>query len=477
MAGEDMEEGLISSKSSATTTTVMVNESPSAAASSVTPMVVFSTMVAVCGSLGNGCATAYSSPAESGIIKDVGLSVAAYSLFASSLTIGGVVGSLINGKMADLFGRRYTMWIAEAFCLMGWLAIAFGKAAWLLDVGRLSTGIGLGIIFFFVPTYIAEITPEKFRGGFTACNELMICSGFSMAYFVGTMVSWRTLALIGAIPCTLHAIGVFFIPESPRWLAKLSREEEVLATLRSLRGKNAAIFEEAANITDFTEAFRGQPADGKLWDMFHPRYARILLVGIGIMLFPQIGGTSAVAYYAQSIFEKADFSSDFGQKSLAIVEIPFATASVLLTDKVGRRPLLLISASGMCLSCFIAGLAFCIQGHHLAKEITPVLVYFGILGYCVFNTIGMAGLPCVIMSEIFPINIKGRAGSLVSLISWTLSWTVAFTFNFMMEWSSAGTFLIFCLVWGSAVLFIFKLIPETKGRSLEELQASFTNVI
>nr|XP_028945894.1 sugar transporter ERD6-like 17 isoform X4 [Malus domestica] len=421
----------------------------------VTAVVVLSTLVALCGSLSFGCALEYSSAAESGIIEELDITLAEYSVFGAMLGIGGVVGGLVNGRITDIIGRIRTMWLSEIISIAGWLSIAFAKNAWLLDFGRLLLGISSVLILYVGPIYIAEITPKDFRGRFTSTNQLMSSCGFALMYFVGNALNWRTIALIGAIPSLLHIIGLFFIPESPRWLAKIGKQKEFETVLQRLRGKNANISQEAAEIMDYTEIF--QRHSERMLDLFQWRYADLIIVGVGLMFLQQLGGASAVSSYGSSIFVDADFSSTIGTVSLAIIGIPGTILSVLLADKCGRRPLLLNLGRW--------------------KEVTPIFMFIGMLGYYASYTVGMAGLPTVIMAEIFPINVKGTAGSLLTLVTAGAGSIVIYTFNFMMEWSSAGTFFIFAAICGSTVVFVAKLVTETKGRTLEELQASIAHFV
>ncbi|KAK6243156.1 hypothetical protein QUC31_009565 [Theobroma cacao] len=405
---------------------VVVGGGGSVAASSVTTILALSTFVAACVSFGFGCAIGYSSPTQSSIMEDLGLSMADFSLFGSILNIGAILGAVISGKITDLLGRKLV--------------------PWLLDLGRLSLGFTNGISGYLVPIYIAEITPKNLRGRFTAIVPLMTCWGMSSMYVVGSFVSWRTLALIAIIPSILQLPLLSFIPESPRWLANVGRDKELESALLCLRGEKAYISDEATDIK----------------------------IVAGMVALLSLGGVNAFTYYSGVIFVSAGISSMIGLIALAAAQTLLGFLGTIFIDKSGRRPLLLVALAGLCFSSFLTGLSFLLKDYNWWGEGTPILALIGILMYKGSFVVAV-GIPWLLVAELFPINVKGSAGSICNFISGITGWAVAYYFNLLTKWSSAGTFFIFSAFCCANFILAATMVPETKGRTLEEIQASITH--
>ncbi|XP_021291895.1 sugar transporter ERD6-like 16 isoform X2 [Herrania umbratica] len=396
-------------------------------------------------------------------------------MFGSILTIGAMLGAVTSGRIADLIGRKGAMRLSAAFCITGWLAVYFSKGALSLDIGRFSTGYGIGVFSYVVPIFIAEIAPKNLRGGLATLNQLMIVTGSSVAFLMGTIIPWRTLALTGLVPCTFLLVGLCFIPESPRWLAKVGLSKEFQAALRRLRGKDADITQEAADIQVYIETLQSLPKTTIL-DLFQQKYFGSVIIGVALMVFQQFGGINGITFYASETFASAGLSSGkTGTIAYACVQVPITIAGAMLMDRSGRRPLIMVSATGTFLGCFLAGTSFYLKDHNLLPEWVPILAVGGVLIYIASFSIGMGAVPWVIMSEIFPINVKGVAGSLVVLVNWLGAWAVSYTFNFLMSWSPSGTFFVYSGFSVMTVLFVAKFVPETKGKTLEEIQASINS--
>ncbi|KAG8090486.1 hypothetical protein GUJ93_ZPchr0011g27011 [Zizania palustris] len=401
-------------------------------------MVMASTGVAVLGSFVFGVAIGYSAPTQSKIRDDLQLSLSEYSFFGSIITIGAMIGAVASGYLADIAGRKGAMRISALVCIVGWLAIFFAQGAASLDFGRFCTGFGVGVFSYVVPVFIAEIAPKALRGGLTTLNQLLLCTGLSVTYIVGTIVTWRMLVIAGLVPCIILIIGLFFIPESPRWLAKVGRQKEFEIALQRLRGKHADVSLEAVEIREFIEAIERLPKGG-VEDLFNRAYARPVVVGVGLMVFQQFVGINGILFYASETFVSAGFASgDLGTILMGCIQAPITAVGALLMDRSGRRPLLLISTSGLLIGSLMSGISFFLKNNGLYLEQVPIIALTGILVYIASYSIGMGAVPWVIMSEIFPINIKGIGGSFVTLVNWSGSWAVSFAFNFFMSWSSSG---------------------------------------
>ncbi|XP_052878189.1 sugar transporter ERD6-like 15 isoform X3 [Gossypium arboreum] len=452
----------------------------SVAVSDVTTILGLSTFVAACISFGSGCAVGYSSPTESSIMEDLGLSVAEFSVFGSILSIGALLGSAVSGKITDLLGRKLTMWILNLFYIGGWLAIAFTK----------------------MPVYISEITTKSVRGRFSVIPSLTFGWGISFMYVVGSFVSWRTLALIATIPGLLQLLPLFFIPESPRWLAKVGRDKELEDVLLCLRGNKADIFNEAAEIKDYVESLKSFSKEGIL-EIFQKKYVRPLLVRqviwmklinffifsvqsidiyrlfslqtvVGMIILMNLGGANAFAFYSGVIFVSAGLSSMVGLITLAATQTIVGVLGIILIDKLGRRPLQLVSTAGLCFSCFLTGLSFLLKESNWWDQGSPALAFIGLLMYAGSYIVG-SGIPWLLLSELFPINVKGSAGSICNFMGSCTGWVVAYYFNFLTEWSSTGTFFIFSVCCAANFILSATMVPETKGRTLEEIQTSITH--
>ncbi|RVW55682.1 Sugar transporter ERD6-like 16 [Vitis vinifera] len=431
-------------------------------------VVWLSTTVAVWGSFQFGCCVHYSSPTQTAIRKDLKLSLAeVWSFFFSQLKFILLSICFHIGNWGDDWGaykRAYlqfhwkerTMRVAAIFCIIGWLAIGFAEGVLLLDIGRMCTDMELEYFLMWekVPVFIAEIAPKDLRGGFTSSNELMIQVGGSITYLLGTVLTWRMLALVGLIPSLMLILGMFFCPGVSKMAAFGMRK-----------------MTDVLGFQEYTEKLQQMPKI-RLLDLFQKRYLHSVIIGVGLMLFKQFGGISAIGSYASATLELAGFSSGkFGTIVIGLCQIPVTIIAVALMDRCGRRPLLLVSSVGTFLGTFLIGVAFYLKDHELVLKLIPMMVLAGVLIYFWSFASGIGSASWVIMSEIFPLNVKGAAGSLAIWANWFGSWAVSYTFNYLISWSSSGAFFLYSAVSAAAILFVAKLVPETRRRTLEEIQA------
>ncbi|KAH0880137.1 hypothetical protein HID58_067531 [Brassica napus] len=430
----------------------------------ITFVLLLTTLTALWGTFSYGTAAGFTSPAQTGMMEGLNLSLAEFSFFGSVLTIGGLVGAALSGRFADLFGRRGALWVSNSFCMAGWLMIAFSQATWSLDIGRFLLGVASGVTSYVVPVYIVEIAPKRIRGAFSAVSMLVMCASMAFSFLVGSVISWQNLALFSTVPCVLEFAGLFFIPESPRWLSRNGRVKESEVALQRLRGNSTDITKEAAEIKKYMENLQESKEDGFL-ELFKPRYSRAVIVGIGLLVLQQLGGLSGYTFYMSSIFNKAGFPNNVGVTIATVVQATMSVFGLIIVDKFGRRPLLMVLAD------FKSLLLNGCDGHDVFGVIHHRAVVFvsGVFSYALLeNYTSISTLIGVLMT---PMNIKGSSGTLCNITSWSSNWFVSYTFNFLFQWSSSGVFFLYSTISGMGILFVMKMVPETRGRSLEEIQA------
>jgi MFS transporter, SP family, galactose:H+ symporter len=391
------------------------------------------------------------------ITQQFHLTVFEQGMVVSVILIGAVAGALSGGVLADYLGRRRTLFITVLSFFISTFCLYFAQNYALIMTGRFVAGLAVGIGSVIAPLYIAEISPQNKRGTLVSLNQLMIVLGILASFLVSYMFSdeadWRSMFIVAFIPAGLQLAGLFFIPESPVWLIGQGKTAAAEKSLLRLEMDQIET-QEAKDRKD-------RPKSPRFRELLIPTTRLALLVGIGVSVMQQVTGINTVFYYAPQIFQIAGYASAgsaiYATVWLGIFNVFMTIVGLWLVDKLGRRTLLLISLSGMAVSLAVLGVTFIAWASGAG-----IVAVISLFLYISFFAIGLGMVPWLIISEIYPLEIRGRAMGLSVFANWMSNYFVAMTFLPIIQAIGIGStyclFMIICLL---SILFVWKKVPET----------------
>jgi len=389
---------------------------------------------------------------------------------ASSLLLGCLLGAAGASMIGDRYGRKKSLIASSILFALSALGAAAANTVALFSAARLIGGLAIGLASVLTPVYIAEISPSKNRGTLVSLNQLAIVIGILFAYLVSWQIarfgenSWRWMLAVAAIPSLAFFVGLLAIPESPRWLLGRGRHDEGERILARIFG--ASIAREQVQAVERATASE----EGSWREVFSPSMRKRLGVGMFLALFCQITGINTVLYYG-SIIVSEHFPGQSTSMALVAnviigaVNLLFTIVAMIYLDRWGRRAILLTASGGMGVALTLLVVGLNIRG------ISPVLMLGAILLYVAFFALGMGPGPWLIISEIFPTKVRGRAASIATSTLWSGTLLVTFTFLSLVKVLNLwGTFAIYGALSFICFVYVWKMVPETKGRTLEQIQ-------
>eukprot|EP00268_Persea_americana_P027944 TRINITY_DN27180_c0_g1_i1.p1 TRINITY_DN27180_c0_g1~~TRINITY_DN27180_c0_g1_i1.p1 ORF type:complete len:519 (+),score=91.35 TRINITY_DN27180_c0_g1_i1:273-1829(+) len=425
------------------------------------------------------------------IKEDLQISEVQEEVLIGCLSIVSLFGSLGGGKASDSIGRKWTMGLAAIIFQTGTAIMACAPSFPILMVGRLLAGVGIGFGVMIAPVYIAEISPAVARGALTSFPEIFINLGILLGYIsnylfsgLSVHISWRVMLAVGILPSVFIGFSLFIIPESPRWLVMQNRIEEARSVLLKINENEAEVEERLAEIEEAAGIANPEnKIDEKaVWHELlrpSPVIRRMLIAGFGIQCFQQITGIDATVYYSPTIFREAGIQSNNALLAATIAvgftKTIFVLIAIFLIDRIGRKPLLYVSTIGMTACLFGLAISLSFIKHELGpKELGIGLAILTVCGNVAFFSVGIGPVCWVLTSEIFPLKLRAQAAALGAVGNRVSSGMVAMSFlSVSRSITVAGTFVIFSIVSALSVVFTHFCVPETKGKTLEQIELLF----
>lgn len=453
-----------------------------------TGYVVFLSIVAAIGGILFGYDTAVISGTISSVEAQFSLNAMQVGWFVGCALVGSILGVAVAGILSDRFGRKLTMLVAAILFTASGIGCAISQSFTELVIYRILGGIGIGVVSIVSPMYISEVAVARWRGTLVSLYQLAITIGFLAAYLVNFQIlrsaetavydtpwlhwimvdeMWRGMLGSNALPALLFFIVIFFIPESPRWLILRNRTERAHAVLEHIYRSSEAADGEIATIRDAEKA-----APKSEWrSLTSPGMRRALLIGVAIAMLGQFMGVNAVLYYGPTIFEDAGLSSGdslFSQVLVGAVNMLTTVIALVIIDRVGRKQLVYWGVSGMILSLLCIGVYF-LFGGAWGLSSTFLLIFF--LAYVFCCAISISAVIFVLLSEMYPTRVRGLAMSIAGFSLWIGTYLIGQLTPWMLETlTPAGTFFLFAAMCFPYILIMWRAVPETTGRSLEEIE-------
>lgn len=381
---------------------------------------------------------------------------------------GATVAAGASGQLADFFGRRAMLFLAALLFSAGAIVTAFAQGVWWLIVGRVIVGFGIGIASYTSPLYISESAPAKVRGALVSTNQLMITVGIVVSYLVDFAFAyqggWRWMFGLAIVPGAVLALGMIVLPDSPRSLMNRGYPEDAKRVLIKIAGKT----EQERRIAQIEKNLEREQASWR--ELLRPSLRLPLIVGIGLAVFQQFVGINTVIYYAPTIFKYAGFGSNavdiLATVGVGLVNVIMTIVAMMLLDRAGRRPLLLVGIIGMIATLTALGVDFMIPSSERGWiAVICLMVYVGCFAF------SLGPIFWLMISEIYPLRVRGRAMSIATVGNWGSNLLITFTFPLLIAAvGNSITFWVYAVMGVLALIFSFVLVPETKGRTLEEIE-------
>jgi SP family arabinose:H+ symporter-like MFS transporter len=397
------------------------------------------------------------------------LSDFATELAASSLLAGCIAGALVAGWLSDRYGRRNVLAASALLFAVSSVGAALPRNFVEFGIARFGGGIAIGIASMLAPLYMAEVSPARIRGRLVSLNQMAIVTGILLAYLVNWSLSfggpsgWRWMFAIAVVPSLGLFTGLFFVPESPRWLVEQQRVSDALSVLTKIEGASAEVQLEAIRQSVAAES-------GTFSDLLAPALRRPLFLAVALAILQQITGINTVLFYGSMIWERhlggSSHSTAIGANvTIGLINFLATIVALWLIDRSGRRPLLMFSSGCMAVCQLLLGIAFLLPA-------PPAWLVLGCMLLCVAAfAVGLGPAIWVLMAELFPTRVRGRAMSVANTALWVASFVLTATFlSLARVVTITGAFSIYSAMCVLTFLLVWRLTPETKGKSLEEIE-------